>query len=331
MGELKFDIKRFHYFRRHFLSFLTHLTFKKVINLILNEIEMRLVIISPKSLPPYLKIEPTPLCQLRCIACGQSKPDFRKQFNNSMHLSLEELKKIIDPISSTTLGISFSVYGEPLLNKNLISMIKYISSKNIGVSFPTNFSVKLGNEEIKRLAKSGLDSIVVSLDGASEDIYNKYRIGGNFNLILKNVKLLSDAKKRLGLKKCRIIWKFIVFDYNKHEVEIVKKQYKSLGFDSYEFVSNFQGDLSKNTKDIYNKSMIKNKKPCYWLWNTIVIRWDGTILPCCSSLQFNLGNAIEENIKKIWNNEKYKTLREGFSKKRYGLKMHPLCIKCFGK
>lgn len=331
MKKIRYFHEKFDYLKRHFFTILPHLTIKKIINIILNEIEMRLTITTPKSLPLYIKIEPTPLCQLRCKGCAQSGPDFKKQLNNSMHLSLEKVKKIIDPICDTIIGVSLSLTGEPLLNEDIISIIEYISSKNIGVSFPTNFSVKLSNEKIERLVKSGLDSITISLDGASEETYTKFRTGGNFNLITNNVKLISDTKKKLGFKRPRIIWKFIIFDYNRHEIEIVKNTYKSLGFDSYEFVPNFYDDLSKNVNKTYKNNMIKNKKPCYWLWNSMIVRWNGKVSPCCAILdQFNLGNAIEEDIRKIWQSKEYKKLRDGFKKKDYGLNMHPACKKCIG-
>jgi radical SAM protein with 4Fe4S-binding SPASM domain len=299
---------------------------------LINEIEMNLRITTPKSLPPYIKIEPTPQCQMRCEGCAQRKPDFRKQFNNSMQLSLEDLKKIIDPFSNTLLGVSLSLYGEPMLNRNLISLIEYIHNKNVAVSFPTNFSVKFNKEQAERMVLSGLDCIYVSLDGASQETYTKYRIGGNFELVLRNVELLSNAKKELGLRHPIIVWKFVIFDHNKHEIDAVKSLYKKLGFDTYEFVTDFFSIVNLEAEKKYRKNIIKIRKVCYWPWNTMIIRWDGSIKPCCpfGTDEFNLGNAINNNTNDLWTSPEYDSLRKGFILKDYGQMMHPLCKICLG-
>ena len=327
--------KRIGYFKRHMSTFGSHLSLNKLTNLILNEIEMRLRIASPISLPVYLKVEPTPLCQLRCMGCYQKEPNFKhdllKLNNGNMFLSLEDLKKIIDPLKDTLIGVSLSLYGEPLLNKNIVLLIEYLHSNNIAVSFPTNLSIKFSYNQIAELVKSGLDCIEVSLDGASQESYNKYRIGGNFELVLKNVKLLSEAKKHLNLKNPQIVWKYIVFDHNKHETGMINTIYKKLGFDRYEIEYDNYSDIETKIKIDNSKNLVKAKKPCYWLWNTTIIRWDGNVKPCCTtSDDFTLGNAIKYNIKEIWRSDEYRVLREGFLKRQYGQYMHPICKKCTG-
>ncbi|MBI5739888.1 MAG: SPASM domain-containing protein [Nitrospirae bacterium] len=328
MKKAKTLHERFGYLKRHFYSFAPHLTIRKLSNLLLNEIEMRLSVSNPRSLPPYIKVEPSILCQLRCKGCIQRDPEFKKQYIGTKPINLGEFEKIIDPLAETLLGISLSFFGEPLLNKDIVQMIKFAHGKNIAVGFPTNFSFNFTDDQINQLAGSGLDSLSVSLDGASEETYLRYRVGGNFNQVLKNVKSLSVAKKKLGLRRPRIIWKFVIFDYNEHEVDIVRNTYASRGFDSYEFVYNVSSDYSKSQTQSYRKELWKNKKPCYWLWNTMIIRWDGNIHPCCRTEQFNLGNALKENIKDVWRGRKYYALRRGFTKKDYGEKLHPNCRKC---
>ncbi|MFI5253190.1 MAG: radical SAM/SPASM domain-containing protein [Bacteroidota bacterium] len=292
---------------------------------------MRFRITSPKSFPPYLKIEPTPLCQLRCPGCVQSKPEVKKQLNSGMFLSLEALRKIIDPISDYLFGVSLSLSGEPLLNRNIVNLIEYIHSKNIAVSFPTNLSIELNEENAEKVIRSGLDCLQVSLDGASKESYVKYRVGGDFDLVVKNVKLLSNTKKALGLKHPILVWKYIVFEHNRHEVNMVIELYKTIGFDDYEFIYDNRSSVSKNTRTEFNKNLYENRKTCFWLWNTMIIRWNGDILPCCSVRDsWNIGNALTTNITEIWQSIKYESIREGFIKKHYGQKMHPACKSCIG-
>ena len=319
--------RRREYLFRHLGNFLPHLTFFKVYNLALNVIEKRHKIASPRSLPPYVKIEPTPLCQLRCPGCKQSIAGYKKQFRNSMQLSLDDFKRIVDPLSRGLLGISLSNHGEPLLHDNISSLIAYAHKKNIAVSFPTNLSLKLDASSIEALVKSGLDSISVSLDGASEETYSQYRVGGNFSLVLDNVRLISAARQRLGLKRPRIIWKFVVFDHNKHELDTVMERHKDFGFDAYEFVSDNQSTAAMGEDQTYKASLRASNKACFWLWHAMVIRWDGEVFPCCADQYFNLGNAISDNVRDIWRSDAYKALRQGFSSRG---KMNPICRKCMG-
>lgn len=317
---------RWNHLRRHLRNFFPHLTPLKIVNLILNLFEKHFRIANLKSQPLYLKIDPGPFCQLRCPKCFHRDPNFNRQFKLEDNLSKKNLSKIIEPLKKTLIGVSLSHRGEPFLNQNLIEFIEYIHKKNIAVSFPTNFSVQLKNDKIERLAKSGLDALYVSLDGASEENYIKYRIGGNFNLILKNVKLLSEFKKKLGVSRPKIIWKFIIFDHNKHEIDIVKRNYKNYGFDSYEFVSN----PTILAVDKRRSEIIKKKRNCHHLWHMIVIQSDGRINPCCNGKDYIIGNAFKTSILKLWNSDRYKEIRSGFKKKNYPKEMHPFCKKCYG-
>ena len=156
----------------------------------------------------------------------------------------------------------------------------------------------------------------VSLDGASEETYKQYRVGGNFSLVLKNVKLLSNAKLKYGLKYPKLIWKFVIFNHNKHELNIVRKKYKKLGFDNYQFVLDNQSDTYRKSKQINKARLRKTLQGCFWLWHTMIIRWDGEVLPCCTPFRFNIGNAIHDNCKEIWRSKRYRAIRQGFSDKK---------------
>jgi len=245
-----------------------------------------------------------------------------------MQITLEQFEQIVNPLFPTLLGISLSNYGEPLLHRSIVSLIEYAHRKNIAVSFPTNFSLKLSEKWMEQLVNSGLDSLLVSLDGATEETYNKFRVGGNFSLVLQNVKTISEIKRKLKLNRPYIIWKFVIFNHNKHEVSTVLQKYHEWGFDGYEFVKDkFAPELQEYMK-AYTTSARGRQEGCFWPWHTMVIQWDGEVFPCCYPESFDIGNAIKENILKIWRSEQYNTLRLGLSAKKYIDKMHPVCNKC---
>jgi radical SAM protein with 4Fe4S-binding SPASM domain len=314
---------------RHFRIILRHMTIIKLGNVALNLFEFLTRKTDIKSFPLYLKIEPTRFCHLRCPGCRHVVPGFS---NRQMQMKLEDFKKIVDPISSTLLGISLSFYGEPMLCDDLIAMIEHASGKNVGTMFPTNLSIPLSNGQAEQLVRSGLDMMVVSLDGATSESYQSYRVGGNFNLILENVKKISDAKKKLHRSIPHIQWKFITFDHNKHETDYVRARYSEIGFDSYSIESDLAESVSKHATlyESYKKDLRDRKKGCFWLWQTMIIGWDGEVFPCCDLLQFDLGNAVTDDTKAIWKGKNYEDLRSEFAAKRNNEKMHPNCRGCIG-
>ena len=324
------QVTRSEYLLRHVKQVLPYATPAKLFNLLLNVVEFQLKISRPWSLPPYIKVEPTPLCQLACPGCAHGTSDLKKQLSNRMHLTLDELKKIIDPISGALFGVSLSLRGEPLLGKDLLPIIEYIHSKNIAVSFPTNLSVNLREEQIERLVRSGVDTIFVSLDGASDETYRQYRVGGDFDLVLRNVRRIYEAKQRLGYSRPKVIWKFVVLKHNKHEAAAVENTYRNLWFDAYELVQDYHSDAVKQARRTYNTTVLRKRKGCYWAWHTTVIRADGRVSPCCLGHEdFALGNVNNGDIRTIWRSEPYSRLRRGF-KTMQAADMHSVCARCLG-
>ena len=327
---INFQIDRLDYYRRHARTTLSHLTWRKAANLALNLFELRVKTPTPRSLPLYLKLEPTPLCHMGCLGCGHRDPLFKKQFDPSMKMGLEEFKRIIDPLADALIGITFSLRGEPLLNRNLPSLVKYAHAKNIGTSFPTNLSIPMDKRFAEEIVSSGLDAMFVSLDGATEESYSKYRIGGDFDLVLKNVRLLSQAKRDLESRSPRLIWKFVIFDYNRVEIPVARRKHKELGFDEMEFVEDYHGVPAKERELEVNRRLVEKKSACFFPWNTMTVTFDGEVKPCCfRSQEFALGNA-NAGPKEIWRSEAYTRLRLGFATKDYGENMHPVCKACVG-
>jgi radical SAM protein with 4Fe4S-binding SPASM domain len=323
------QVERFNYLLRHMRSLIRYITFKKLLNAAVNYLEASFKVESPRSLPPYIKIESTPACQLSCTGCAHRDPDFKRQFNATSHLTLENFKRMIDPIVDTTLGVSISFRGEPLLNRQLPAIVAYAHARGIATSFPTNLSMPISERFAEEIVSSGLDALYISLDGASSETYLQYRVGGDFDAVLANTRLLADTKRRLGNKRLRLIWKMVVFDHNRHELQIQQATYRSLGFDEIESVPDHYSDETKNRRAASNKSMIERKSGCWWLWHTIVVTSDGNISPCCNHDQFGLGNALD-GIQVAWRSAPYQALRRAFSSERFGQDMHPTCRKCIG-
>jgi radical SAM protein with 4Fe4S-binding SPASM domain len=181
------------------------------------------------------------------------------------------------------------------------------------------------------LVDSGLDAIYVSLDGATKESYAKYRIGGDYALVLKNVQLLSKTKKAVGCKSPRLIWKFVVFPHNQHEIEVVRKRHKDLGFDDFEFVEDHGSEQARQRRQNFNRRLTEKKSGCFFLWNTMVITSQGAVRPCCrNSSEFGLGNVLRDGVKEAWRSDPYNRLRLGFATESFGNTMHCVCKSCIG-
>lgn len=330
--------QRFFLLKRHLSIIIRYLTLKKIKNILiaLNDFQKRKE--KPLSSPLYIKVEPTRICNLRCTGCVQSAEGYKTQAGIRSQFKIENFKKVIDALHKTLLGISFSYYGEPLLGKSLMKMIKYAHDRGVGTMFPTNFSVKISEDKAKEIVNSGLDMMMISLDGASKETYSKYRIGGNFDLVLENVEKIHQAKISLNRKSPHLRWKFIVFDHNKHETDFAKQNYKKLGFDSL----SLEGDMyNKESKEKIRKSKylrnIRDKKlACFWVWFTLIIEYNGDVSPCCgiddlvSIDTFDLGNVYDTPVLEIWRGESYQKLRKGFKKKESNDTLHSTCQTCVG-
>lgn len=313
---------------------LRHVTFAKIANLIINQIEYMLRRSKLSSSPLAIKIEPTPLCQLRCPGCLHSDPEHKKQFNmKTMHLAFDNYKKIVDVYAHYAFCISLSLYGEPMLNKEILRMVEYAHSKNIGISFPTNLSLRFSQDEIDKIVKSGLDMLIVALDGASKETYSKYRVGGDFNLVVDNVKRIAEAKKAFNSSTPHVRWKFIVFDYNEHEKDYVVHNYKKLGFDSYVFVNDSGTELKRGNVDKHKAYLLKQKKACFWPWRALVVDWNGEILPCCGGItsHWGIGNISQsEEAGSVWNSDIYISIRRSFHKDGFDSHVYANCRRCYG-
>jgi radical SAM protein with 4Fe4S-binding SPASM domain len=321
---------RFEYLLRHLRQAAPYATPSKLGNLTLNLIELRLNVSRPRSLPPYIKIEPTPLCQLACPGCAHGTSDFKAQISNRMHTTLEEVRRIVEPMSRALFGVSLSFRGEPLLGKDLLPIIEYCHSKNVAVSFPTNLSLHLRTQYIARLVLSGVDTIFVSLDGTSDETYSQYRVGGDFGLVLENVRAIAAMKRQLLRSRPRLVWKFVVFDRNKHEVGTVESTYRQLGFDAYELVRDYHHQDVLSARQNHNADLVRHKKGCYWAWHTTVVRADGEVAPCCHwHDNFSIGNVKHQDIRALWRGDRYVRLRSGF-KTMQPENMHPVCARCLG-
>ncbi|MBU0953709.1 MAG: radical SAM protein [Nanoarchaeota archaeon] len=321
------------------------ITPKRMVNFLRNHIALKQKKTTLPGYPSIMMIEPTNLCNLQCPLCptGSGAITAPRGF-----MKFENFKKIIDECGNYLLNVTLWNWGEPFMNKDIFNMIEYAKAKKIFVRVSTNGHLLRDTENIERLVRSGLDELIFSLDGASEETFLKYRKTGDFNNVRKNLQTLVETKKRLKSRTPFVELQFIVMSHNEHEIPKIRQIVKEVGIDHLKIKTvsleganalGFGGDKEKIKVYIpkdekysrYKEGMIRKqiKDGCVRLWHTSVVNWDGSISPCCNdpNRNFVFGNVFEEGFKKAWNSTKYVNFRKAMLTNKTAI---PMCKNCSG-
>jgi radical SAM protein with 4Fe4S-binding SPASM domain len=256
-------------------------------------------------------------------------------------LNKDFFRKTIDELHQDLLYLIFYFQGEPYLNPDFLDMVKYASEKKIYTATSTNAHY-LNDENAKRTVESGLDRLIISIDGTTQEVYQQYRIGGKLDKVLEGARNIVKWKKELGSSKPYVFFQFLVVKPNEHQIEEVKKLAKEIGVDDVRFKTAQIYDFKQGNPLIptiekyarYKKQAdgtytIKNSldNHCWKLWHACVISWDGLVVPCCFDKDANhqLGDLKQHDFKTIWHNETYKNFRSQLIRGREHI---DICANC---
>jgi radical SAM protein with 4Fe4S-binding SPASM domain len=256
-------------------------------------------------------------------------------------LDQKGFQKTINELSETLIYLTFYFQGEPYLNPSFLDMVKYASQKNIYTFTSTNAHY-LDDENAKRTIKSGLDKLIISIDGTTQEVYEQYRVGGKLEKVIEGTKNIIKWKKQFKSKTPYIVFQFLVVKPNEHQIEDAKKLADELGVDEIKFktaqINDFENgsDLipdnqkySRYKKEPTGKFSIKNKllNQCWRMWSGCVITWDGMVVPCCfdKDAQHKLGDVKQTSFKEVWQSPMYNSFRSSILKSR---KEIDICQNC---
>jgi radical SAM protein with 4Fe4S-binding SPASM domain len=290
-------------------------------------------------LPVSISFEPTTSCNLRCPECPSGLRSFSRPTGM---LKNDFFKQTIDDIHTHVLYLIFYFQGEPFLNSDFLDMVAYASKKKLYTATSTNAHY-LTDEMAKKTVESGLDRLIISIDGTTQDVYSQYRIGGKLEKVIDGTKNIVKWKKQLKSKTPLIIFQFLVVKPNEHQTEEIRKIANELGVDELRFktaqVYDYEKDpnqlipenekfsrYKKNTDGTYRlKNKLANR--CWKLWHANVITWDGLVVPCCfdKDAMHQLGNLKTQSFADIWKNDNYKQFRRELMKSRKNI---DICANC---
>ena len=290
------------------------------------------------ALPSALSIEPTTSCNLRCPECPSGLRSFTRATGM---LSMDLFKKTIDEVHEHAFFLTLYFQGEPYLNPQFLDMVKYASQRNMYVSTSTNAHY-LSEENARKTVESGLDKLIISIDGTTQETYEQYRVGGQLNKVLEGARNIVAWKKKLKSRTPFVVFQYLVVRPNEHQVQEAEVLAKEMGVDDIVFKTAQIYDYEKGSDLIpenekyarYHKNAdgtfsFKNKllNQCWKMWQSCVITWDGRIVPCCfdKDAQHVLGNINETSFRRIWYSEAYQKFRKSILTSRSEI---DICTNC---
>ena len=300
---------------------------KKLFNFARIETQLYMGLRRVHGYPYEWEIDTTNICQLKCPLCHTGLDNVRR-VKGIMHF--DTFRKTIDEIKDYVIWLSLYSWGEPLLNKQLPKFISYAHKAKIATLISTNLSLRLTPEKVEELINSGLDVMIISLDGVTQDVYEKYRVRGDLSLVMDNIRLITRKKKELGSKTPFLEWQFIVMKQNEHQMVEAKRMAEEMGVDQIVFKKvDFPhgigtSDMVEKWSPVKSREFIRtshidkpyneNLTKCWRLWRSGVLNWDGGYASCCylTDAKDDFGNVKDESIKSIWNNAHYTTARNLF-------------------
>ena len=304
-----------------------------------------------KSHPYIMFVDPSSICQLRCPGCPTGVENESKRIGQPISLRERTMMtsdlydSILDEIGQYLFCLQLYNWGEPLLHRQLPAFVRKAKEYQVCVVIHTNLSLHLTDAYLEELLESGLDVIAASVDGFSPEPYQTYRRGGNFELVKTNVERLAAMRNRLNLQT-EIIWNFLVFRWNEHEVGAARRFCDETGIvfkrgEAYvqdpEWLPSYRQQeaegLGRTTRDSA-RPHVPRREWCNWHYTCSVVNSNGSISPCCAPWEqqhdFGLLEPGKIRFGDIWNNELYQKSRGAFANRPVpGLgSVDSLCLRC---
>ena len=304
-------------------AMLQHSTPQRIANMLLVKAQKWLRRDRVVGMPYRYNIDPTNVCNLRCPLCPTGLGTLQRDGGK---MDFEDYKKIVDQIAPYACILELYNWGEPFLHPQIFDMIRYASERNIFVRLSSNLN-HFDRAMAEKTVASGLDALIVSVDGATEATYQKYRRRGQLSKVVRNIELLMEARRQAESRLPYVTLRMLVNRHNEHEIEDVRRMATELGVDVFT-----TGALFVNTADReqagewlpqdeclsyydYSAGELQNVWHCADLWEAMVINWDGGLPPCCwvQNAENDFDDALARPLKDIWNDAAYVSSRRVFS------------------
>jgi hypothetical protein len=283
-------------------------------------------------------MEPTTACNLGCPECPSGLKKFTRPTGK---MELVRHEKWLKELSKTVFYVTYYFQGEPFLNPQLLEMIKAAKRYRMYTATSTNAHF-ITRDNAEEVVKSGLDQLIISVDGVSQEVYEQYRVHGDLEKVWRATEALVKAKQKLNSSTPKLIFQCLAVKPNEHEIPLVFEKAKTLGVDEVRIKSaqlydykhgnplmpdNEEYSRYKQTRQ--GEFVLKNTggNHCWRMWTGSVVTWDGKVVPCCfdKDAAHAMGELTKDSFNKIWRNPSYQAFRTGILKNRQGI---DICQNC---
>lgn len=318
-----------------------NLSWRKIGNFFLAGLNQYLPRPRPFGKPVFAQVEPANFCNLSCPLCLTVSESHARP---AAVLPFDVFRRFIDEVGDTLLLIVFWNWGEPFLNPDLCRMLACAKAKGILTHCSTNGNVRFDEEKAREIVRSGLDTLIFGVDGATPETYAKYRVGGDFNRVLDNIRTLLRVRKELGSATPRINLRFVVMSQNEVEIPRITEIARELGVDFFTLKTvDMPADLGDQLDSCYAPSEQKYRRyeyeetayvrksrrfRCIRPWKRITLDATGTVIAC--EYDYRNGNpfgsiASGDSALSVWKSPAAQVFRRGF---RFGWNDCYFCANC---
>lgn len=291
---------------------------RRLANLYLNRLEHHWKRTRLWSRPIKLIVEPLNACNLRCPGCFTGARGVGRA-RSAMPLALYD--SLLRELGGTLFEVEAFNWGEPLLNPDIYAMLEAATARGISTKLNTNFSLAFNAERAERLVRSGLTTLTVSIDGARQDTYERYRVRGDLQTVLANCRLVIEAKRRLQSTTPTLNWEFHVFPHNVDDHAAVSALAAELGMN----LLTFKGAVPGADWDVHGDwrfCVDPQPMPCASLWAVAVVNNDGGVAPCngtfyreddMGTLGLRREDLAANGFAAVWNGPLFRTARRFYA------------------
>ena len=273
--------------------------------------------------PPVVTVEAVNGCNLSCPECptGSSGPLGRKKGK----ARLKDMRCVIDQVYRRSLQMSFHHLGEPLLNDDFYAACDYAVEKGLWTVIHSNLNIRT-EDLARKVVSSRLCNLVVSCDGATQAVYEKYRVGGDLELVFQNLREIAEEKRKVGSPFPWLTAQFLIFDHNWHEMGLFQEKALSAGANEVLFLPGCRNGTAKSghvgAEQVFRLSTLdwvdrETPDTCCDVWDSLLMTYDKGVYPCCFSYRdtdlFATPQASgERTLADHWNCPEFRMVRRFF-------------------
>jgi MoaA/NifB/PqqE/SkfB family radical SAM enzyme len=270
--------------------------------------------------PEELRIEAASVCQLRCPSCPTATGKIRESVVGSGLLKKEDFQMILEA-GPWIKRVELSNWGEIFLNKDLPEILRIAFERGVTVHASNGVNLNHATEQmLEALVKYRMEHLTCSIDGASPETYRHYRVGGNFDSVISNIRRINSLKQVYASSYPLLTWQFVIFGHNEHELPRAKEMAAELDMAfrpklswdeefspirDREFVKRETGlEFTSRSEHLNVTHKNVGRTFCLQLWWQTQVNYNGDVLGCCVNHWGSFGNVLSEGVLEGLNNER---------------------------